>query len=215
MCVWLPVWLSVRLSGQLSVFQASVCVARHAHTPNTTCKLVSGKLRSFPHRARLLVQQGLPACQLVCLCTCMCTSLPASLHTHCLLMRLSVCLSVRPSVCLSVRPSFCMSVPKELATPYRCPSWRVHLERCLSMCLSVCLHVCVQRAGHSLQVSFLAYAFGGGVGHQLNFQPRYKGRDLAFMHSHMVEKGLTMDHFDAVLKHFCQTLRQLNMPQVC
>lgn len=62
-------------------------------------------------------------------------------------------------------------------------------------------------------VSFLAYAFGGGVGHQLNFQPRYKGRDLAFMHSHMVEKGLTMDHFDAVLKHFCQTLRQLNMPQ--
>ena len=159
MCVWLPVWLSVRLSGQLSVFQASVCVARHAHTPNTTCKLVSGKLRSFPHRARLLVQQGLPACQLVCLCTCMCTSLPASLHTHCLLMRLSVCLSVRPSVCLSVRlsaclcpkswplltgvlpgvciwnavcpcvcPSVCMSVPKELATPYRCPSWRMRLE---------------------------------------------------------------------------------------
>ena len=65
-----------------------------------------------------------------------------------------------------------------------------------------------------VQVSFLAYAFGGGVGHQLNFQPRYKGRDLAFMHSHMVEKGLTMDHFDSVLHHFCQTLRQLNMPQV-
>lgn len=65
-----------------------------------------------------------------------------------------------------------------------------------------------------VQVSFLAYAFGGGVGHQLNFQPRYKGRDLAFMHSHMVEKGLTMDHFDSVLRHFCQTLRQLNMPQV-
>lgn len=65
-----------------------------------------------------------------------------------------------------------------------------------------------------LQVSFLAYAFGGGVGHQLNFQPRYKGRDLAFMHSHMVEKGLTMEHFDSVLRHFCQTLRQLNMPQV-
>ena len=65
-----------------------------------------------------------------------------------------------------------------------------------------------------LQVSFLAYAFGGGVGHQLNFQPRYKGRDLAFMHSHMVAKGLTMDHFDLVLHHFCQTLRQLNMPQV-
>ena len=64
------------------------------------------------------------------------------------------------------------------------------------------------------QVSFLAYAFGGGVGHQLNFQPRYKGRDLAFMHSHMVEKGLTMEHFDSVLRHFCQTLRQLNMPQV-
>ena len=63
-------------------------------------------------------------------------------------------------------------------------------------------------------MSFLAYAFGGGVGHQLNFQPRYKGRDLAFMHSHMVEKGLTMDHFDSVLRHFCQTLRQLNMPQV-
>ncbi|DBA83022.1 hypothetical protein WJX77_004136 [Trebouxia sp. C0004] len=62
-------------------------------------------------------------------------------------------------------------------------------------------------------VSFLAYAFGGGVGHQLNFQPKYQGRDLAFMHSHMVEKGLTMDHFDAVLRHFCQTLRQLNMPQ--
>lgn len=62
-------------------------------------------------------------------------------------------------------------------------------------------------------VSFLAYAFGGGVGHQLNFQPRYKGRDLAFMHSHMVEKGLTMEHFDSVLRHFCQTLRQLNMPQ--
>ena len=65
-----------------------------------------------------------------------------------------------------------------------------------------------------LQVSFLAYAFGGGVGHQLNFQPRYKGRDLAFMHSHMVDKGLTMEHFDSVLRHFCQTLRQLNMPQV-
>ena len=65
-----------------------------------------------------------------------------------------------------------------------------------------------------VQVSFLAYAFGGGVGHQLNFQHRYKGRDLAFMHSHMVEKGLTMDHFDSVLRHFCQTLRQLNMPQV-
>lgn len=52
------------------------------------------------------------------------------------------------------------------------------------------------------------------MGHQLNFQPRYKGRDLAFMHSHMVEKGLTMEHFDSVLRHFCQTLRQLNMPQV-
>ena len=64
------------------------------------------------------------------------------------------------------------------------------------------------------QVSFLAYAFGGGVGHQLNFQPKYMGRDLAFMHSHMIEKGLNMDHFDSVLRHFCQTLRQLNMPQV-
>ena len=65
-----------------------------------------------------------------------------------------------------------------------------------------------------MQVSFLAYAFGGGVGHQLNFQPKYKGRDLAFMHSHMIEKGLSMEHFDLVLRHFCQTLRQLNMPQV-
>ena len=82
---------------------------------------------------------------------------------------------------------------------------------CLS---SVCLSVCVGKLVYALQVSFLAYAFGGGVGHQLNFQPKYQGRDLAFMHSHMVEKGLTMDHFDAVLRHFCQTLRQLNMPQV-
>ncbi len=77
-----------------------------------------------------------------------------------------------------------------------------------------CLSVCAATPAYALQVSFLAYAFGGGVGHQLNFQPKYQGRDLAFMHSHMVEKGLTMDHFDAVLRHFCQTLRQLNMPQV-
>ena len=52
------------------------------------------------------------------------------------------------------------------------------------------------------------------MGHQLNFQPKYRGRDLAFMHSHMIDKGLTMEHFDLVLRHFCQTLRQLNMPQV-
>jgi hemoglobin len=61
-------------------------------------------------------------------------------------------------------------------------------------------------------VSFLAYAFTGGRGHQV-VQPQFMGLDIAFFHAHMVDRGLNMKHFDAVVQHFCLTLKQLNVPQ--
>jgi hemoglobin len=54
------------------------------------------------------------------------------------------------------------------------------------------------------QKSFLAYAFGAPV--------KYKGKNLQDAHAHLVKKGLTDTHFDAVAEHLNSTLVQLNVP---
>jgi hemoglobin len=55
------------------------------------------------------------------------------------------------------------------------------------------------------QVAFLAWAFGA--------PERYKGRDLRSAHAQLVsEAGLNDVHFDCVVRHLRDTLRELDVP---
>ncbi len=54
------------------------------------------------------------------------------------------------------------------------------------------------------QKSFLTLAFGG--------PSNYSGQDMRDGHAHLVEKGLTDSHFDAIMRHLGATLEELNVP---
>ena len=51
---------------------------------------------------------------------------------------------------------------------------------------------------------FMTYAFGGA--------PNYSGKNMRDAHSHLVQKGMNVSHFDAVMKHLGATLQELNVP---
>lgn len=54
------------------------------------------------------------------------------------------------------------------------------------------------------QVMFLRYAFGGA--------PEFQGKSLVDAHRHLMrDKGLGLDHFDAVAGHLVATLQQLGV----
>ncbi|MCG8351511.1 MAG: group 1 truncated hemoglobin [Chloroflexales bacterium] len=54
------------------------------------------------------------------------------------------------------------------------------------------------------QKAFLKFAFGG--------RPPYSGRSMRTVHAHLVhEKGLSAQHFDAVLEDLEQALRELDL----
>ncbi len=55
------------------------------------------------------------------------------------------------------------------------------------------------------QKAFLTYAFGGA--------PNYSGKNMRDAHRHLVEKGMNSTHFDAVIKHLGDTLKELNVPE--
>jgi len=50
---------------------------------------------------------------------------------------------------------------------------------------------------------FLAYAFGGAV--------TYEGKDLRECHRHLIEQGLSDEHFNATAEHLQATLEQLGV----
>jgi hemoglobin len=54
------------------------------------------------------------------------------------------------------------------------------------------------------QKAFLTYAFGGA--------PNYSGKNLREAHKKLIEKGMNSTHFDAVMDHLGNTLRELNVP---
>jgi len=54
------------------------------------------------------------------------------------------------------------------------------------------------------QIAFLTYAFGGA--------PHYSGISLRAAHKKLVEKGMNSLHFDAVIGHLGNTLKELNVP---
>jgi hemoglobin len=54
------------------------------------------------------------------------------------------------------------------------------------------------------QKAFLTYAFGGA--------PNYSGKNLREAHKRLVEKGMNSTHFDAVMGHLGNTLKELNVP---
>lgn len=53
------------------------------------------------------------------------------------------------------------------------------------------------------QISFMSRAFGGPA--------EYAGRDLRSSHAHMVERGLSDSHFDAIARHLKTTLEELGI----
>jgi hemoglobin len=53
------------------------------------------------------------------------------------------------------------------------------------------------------QKIFLTYAFGGPV--------KYVGKDLRQAHAHLVKRGLSDSHFDAVAGHLQATLKELGV----
>lgn len=55
------------------------------------------------------------------------------------------------------------------------------------------------------QKAFLAYAFGAPV--------NYSGKAMRHAHAHLVDKGLNGTHFDIVLDHLSDTLRELQVAQ--
>ncbi len=55
------------------------------------------------------------------------------------------------------------------------------------------------------QKAFLTMAFGG--------PHNYTGLDMRRGHAHLVQKGLTDRHFDAVLENLGTTLQELNVPE--
>ena len=53
---------------------------------------------------------------------------------------------------------------------------------------------------------FMRYAFGGA--------PEFSGRSLVEAHKHLLrDKGLNLEHFDAVVGHFVAVLQQLSVPE--
>lgn len=56
----------------------------------------------------------------------------------------------------------------------------------------------------SKQKAFLTYAFGGA--------PNYSGKNMRDAHKKLVEKGMNSTHFDAVMGHLGNTLKELNVP---
>lgn len=55
------------------------------------------------------------------------------------------------------------------------------------------------------QKAFLTMVFGG--------PNSYTGQDMRTAHAHLVKRGLTDLHFDAVMENLTATLRELNVPQ--
>jgi hemoglobin len=53
-------------------------------------------------------------------------------------------------------------------------------------------------------VAFLSTVFGGST--------RYSGEDLRQAHGHLVARGLSDQHFDAVADHLQSTLEELSVP---
>ena len=56
------------------------------------------------------------------------------------------------------------------------------------------------------QKAFLTYAFWGA--------PSYSGINLREAHQRLVEMGMNSIHFDAVIDHLENTLKELNVPNV-
>ena len=54
------------------------------------------------------------------------------------------------------------------------------------------------------QKAFLTYAFGGA--------PNYSGKNMREAHKRLVERGMNSLHFDAVMGHLGNTLKELNVP---
>lgn len=61
------------------------------------------------------------------------------------------------------------------------------------------------RAQSGKQKAFLAYAFGAPMA--------YTGKSMRRAHSHLVERGLNDEHFDAVKIHLADTLRELKVAE--
>lgn len=59
-------------------------------------------------------------------------------------------------------------------------------------------------AQHAKQKAFLTMAFGG--------PNNYTGKDMRAGHAHLVAKGLSDVHFDAVAGHLQATLEELSVP---
>jgi len=57
----------------------------------------------------------------------------------------------------------------------------------------------------SKQKKFLAYAFGGPV--------KYDGKNMRDAHAHLVQRGMTDLHFDAVAENLVETLQELEVPE--
>lgn len=54
------------------------------------------------------------------------------------------------------------------------------------------------------QKAFLTYAFGGA--------PNYSGKNMREAHKRLLEMGMNSTHFDAVIGHLGNTLKELNVP---
>jgi hemoglobin len=54
------------------------------------------------------------------------------------------------------------------------------------------------------QKAFLTYAFGGA--------PNYSEKNIREAHKKLVEKGIKATHFDTVIGHLGNTLKELNVP---
>jgi hemoglobin len=54
------------------------------------------------------------------------------------------------------------------------------------------------------QVAFLTAAFGGPT--------KYTGKDLRAGHAHLVKRGMSDAHFDAVARHLLATLKEARLP---
>ncbi|HKJ22303.1 MAG TPA: group 1 truncated hemoglobin [Gammaproteobacteria bacterium] len=54
------------------------------------------------------------------------------------------------------------------------------------------------------QKAFLTFALGG--------PNQYSGRDMRAGHAHLVQRGLSDAHFDAVMEDLAATLQELNVP---
>jgi hemoglobin len=51
---------------------------------------------------------------------------------------------------------------------------------------------------------FLTFAFGGA--------PNYSGKNMREAHKKLVEQGMNSTHFDMVMGHLGNTLKELNVP---